>query len=239
MKSGIRIPFFILVFSAGAGLLCAIGEDTIIKGGKMELINKGQEVVFSGGVKMTQATDVLTAREMRTTQNRDKISAKGDVKLFRQVSATETWKGSGEKGAYDANSGMGTLWGGKDPAFINKTEIVSSTMTRSVDLWADQIDFFRDNKMAKAVGRAQGKTVDPQTNDQYEFWSDQAVYDGKGKVLVLTSKTRARILQTGQTSKREVFGRMITYYVDSGRMVSDGDAQAVMVDPPAADKRGK
>lgn len=203
----------------------------------MELINKGQEVVFSGGVKMTQATDVLTAREMRTTQKRDKITAKGDVKLFRQVSATETWKGSGEKGSYDAASGMGTLWGGVNPAAINKSEIVSSTMTRIIDLWGDQIDFFREIKMAKAVGRAQGKTVDPHTGEQYEFWSDQAVYDGKMKVLVLTSKTRARILQTGQTSKREVFGRTITYYVDSGRMVSDGEAQAVMVDEKNAQEK--
>jgi lipopolysaccharide export system protein LptA len=200
----------------------------------MELINKGQEVVFSGGVKMTQSTDVLTAREMRTTQNRDRITASGDVRLFRQASSTETWRGSGEKGFYDANAGLGTLWGGKDPAYINKTEVVSSTISRGVDMWGDQIDFFRESKMAKAVGRARGKTIDPETGDQYEFWSDKAVYDGKAKVLVLNSEKLSRILQTGKATKREVFGHAITYYVDSDRMVSDGEAQAVMVDDPSA-----
>lgn len=227
-----KILFAFLAATAWVSVF-ALGEDTIIKGGKMELINKGQEVVFSGGVKMTQATDVLTAREMRTTQNRDRITAKGDVRLFRQASSTETWRGSGEKGFYDANAGLGTLWGGKDPAYINKTEVVSSTITRSVDLWGDQIEFYRESKMAKAVGRARGKTRDPQTGDQYEFWAEKAVYDGKAKVLILTGEKNSRLLQTGKTTKREVFGQAITYYVDSGRMVSDGDAKAVMEDDPA------
>jgi lipopolysaccharide export system protein LptA len=210
------------------GAIAWASDDTVIKGGKMELINKGEEVVFSHGVKMEQGTDTLTANTMRTSNNRDKITADGDVRLLRKVSSTETWHGSGEKGFYDASGGMGYLLGGKKRAAIKKVEVLTSTITRVMELWGDRIDFMRESKLTKATGHVEGKTTDPKTSDEYEFTSENAVYDGKTKILVLSGERNSSVVQKGKENKRQVWGRTITYYVDSNRMVSDGSAQAVM-----------
>jgi lipopolysaccharide export system protein LptA len=49
-------------------------------------------------------------------------------------------------------------------------------------------------------------------------------------MLVLSGNEKSKVLQTGDRNKKQVVGRVITYYVDSQRMVSEGEAEAVMED---------
>src|SRR4051812_41329151 len=88
------------------------GEDTVIKGDTMELQDQGQRVLFRGGVKLTRGTDILKAHEMETNKGRDKVTATGNVELFRVLSPSEKLKGYGRKGFYDTNAGEGYLLGG-------------------------------------------------------------------------------------------------------------------------------
>ncbi|MBV9079775.1 MAG: hypothetical protein JO102_01505 [Elusimicrobia bacterium] len=207
----------------------AHGVDTTIKGGRMEILNKGGEAVFTGGVKLDRGTDEMRAEEMRTNRERDKISAKGNVSLFRQTSATETWRAYGESGFYDTKTGDGYLVGKKKQARVIRTEILSSTATRQIEILADRIDFAKEGQRATAKGLVYGKTVDPDTGDLYVFESDQADYQGDDKQIILTGADLMPLLtQTGPKETRRVTGEKIIYYIDSRRLISEGSAQAVL-----------
>src|SRR5687768_1922477 len=85
--------------------------ETQIKGGSMELLQNGESVYFKDGVELIRAGDRLTAREMKTTSSRDKISAWGNVKIYRKVKDGEIIEGFGDEGFYDTKKGTGYLIG--------------------------------------------------------------------------------------------------------------------------------
>lgn len=209
----------------------ALAIDTTIEGGRMELVNKGNTVLFTDGVKLVRGIDQLKAARMETNQNRDRVFVKGNVRLLRTVSSTETWTGNGDKGFYDTQTGAGYLEGEKDKkARVVHTEILSSTSTRIVTLYADRIDFEREKKRSTAKGRVQGDTVDPATQEKYEFWADQADFDGAANTIVLSGETQPLVVQTVKDGSRRVWGDKIVYNTETKNMLSEGNARAVFVD---------
>ncbi len=221
----IFISFFLL-FAARA-----FAVETTIKGGRMELVNKGESVVFSEGVQLDRGGDQLKAKKMKTNRDRSQIYAEGNVQLFRQVSATETWHAYGESGYYDTKAGGGYLTGPeKNKAHVIHTEIITSTSSRVVHLYAYRIDFFREVKNAFAKGAVHGSTVDPSTGEQYEFWSDEANFEGAKNTLTLTGSPQPVVIQTLATGKRTVKGDKIVYNTELKTMASEGNAEAIFED---------
>ena len=219
--------FILLLF---VGPLPAV--DTTIKGGRMEVFNQVEKVVFSGGVRMERGTDILTAQTMITNKTRDKVTAEGQVVLIRHVSDTETWKGWGETGFYDTKSGAGYLIGSKKVAHVNQTEILSSTSTRVMDIFSNRFDFLKNAKQAEATGAVYGKTIDPDTLDFYEFWSEKANYDGNKRQVILSGPVPSKLRQQVKKDVRIVKGDVITYWIDDRKLLSDGNAVSVFEDYP-------
>jgi lipopolysaccharide export system protein LptA len=223
-----KAVFFLSIALLASPLLAV---DTTIKGGRMELVNQGESVLFTNGVRLDHGTDQLKSERMRTNKTRDKVDAAGNVRLFRQVSSTETWNGFGESGFYDTKAGSGYLMGSKnDPAHLIRTEILTSTSSRVMHLYAHRIEFYREPQRTIATGQVRGSTMDPQTLDQSEFWSDQADFDGAAKAVTLTGAVQPRVRQQNGLNEKTVTGDKIVYSTESQRFLSDGHAQAVFVD---------
>ncbi len=204
--------------------------ETVIKGGQMELNDKGEVVLFKDGVRLERDGDIVDARQMKTTKKRDKINASGNVKLFRKFSATETWKAFGETGYFETQTNNGYLIGGAKGAHMIRTELLSSTRTRQMDIFATRFDFSDERGHARASGKVYAKTVDPETAAQYEFWSEEADYDEKEKQIVLSGEVQSRVLQTERKGSKTVTGDTIVYRIDTRGFTSRGRAQAVFVE---------
>lgn len=222
-----------LFVMAAALVLVAVpsvrGVDTTIKGERMELLNKGEEVLFSGGVRLDRGNDTLLARTMRTNQNRDRVNVKGDVKLTRKMSSTETWKGFGDAGFYNVTNGTGYLLGGVNRAHLIRTEVVSTAAVKTADIFADRIDFYREGQRAFAKGNVYGKLSDPVTGDVYEFRSEEAEHRGAEGCVVLTGATEKPVVtHVGQKRSKRITGKKIIYYIQSRRLVSTNNAEAVL-----------
>lgn len=225
---------FVAVLASAAFFAAPVvhGVDTTITGARMELINKGDEVLFSGGVKLDRGIDHVRSRQMRTNKTRDKVTLTGNVRLVRKASSTDTWKAFGDLGFYNTKDGTGYLIGSAKRAHVERTEILSSTMTRVTDIYADRIDFAREGQRAFAQGNVYGRTTDPQTGDVYEFHSQEAEHRGDEKRVILTGPTEKPVLtQTGKKGTRRVTGKTIIYYIDTRRLVAKNAAQAVMRQP--------
>jgi lipopolysaccharide export system protein LptA len=207
-----------------------LAVETTVKGGHMELLEKGEKVLFRDNVRMERGTDVVQANEMVTTKERDKLSARGNVRLFREVSSTETWRGRGAEGFYNTKTGEGYLVGRVEQANLIRTEVLTSTSSREINVLADRIDFERNVSQAVATGRVYTKTIDPETKNLYEFWSDRAVYDGANKMLTLSGDVQPRVKETASDGTKIITGNTITYQVERKVFVSDGDAVAVFLD---------
>ncbi len=212
-------------------LLCvtplALAVDTTIKGGKMELVDKGENIHFTGGVRLEKGTDVLIADQMTTNRNRDKVHAVDNVKLNRKMENGEEWQGFGAEGFYNNNTGDGYLLGRAKQAQIIYNQVLSSTATRRMNVWADRVDFSKSNESGLAKGHVYGRTVDPETNELYEFWSENADYNRQKGTIVLYGSPQPLVLQTLGQDRKEVRGNVITYFVQNKRIISEGLAKAV------------
>ena len=219
----------LVLLAALAG--AARAAETRITGGRMELLNKGADVIFKGNVRLERGGDLLLADEMRTTRERDKVTAIGNVRLTRTLSSTETVKAFGTRGHYNTQTGAGHLVGNRKQAHVVRYEEVSSTATRVTHLYANRIDFFRDEERALARGRASGSAEDPATGDRYEFTAPSAEYLGERRRVVL--KTEAGedlpvLVQLSEGERRVVSGETVIYDIDEQHLVTQGRAKAVL-----------
>ncbi len=208
---------------------------TTIKGEKMTLLDKGESVQFSDGVQLDRGTDRLIAARMVTNKAREKIKAFGNVKLFRKLDNGEEWRGFGAEGFYDTKTGVGFLLGKAKQAHIVYVQVLSSTATRQIDIFAEKFDFFKINDMGIASGRVYGKTVDPETGDLYEFWAEKAVYEREKGTIVLTGEPQPLVTQKIGKETKKVQGDVVTYSLNEKKFISEGRSRAVFMGDP--DKR--
>ncbi|MFN0118508.1 MAG: LptA/OstA family protein [Elusimicrobiota bacterium] len=216
--------FFIFLTST------AFSVDTTITGGEMELRDKGETVFFKGGVHLRRGNDTMKSQEMSTNKNRDQVTAVGHVQLFRKVSSTENWKGKGDQAYYETQNASGYLLSYEKRASLRRTEILSSTMTRVVDMFAKRFDFFKNNQFATANGHVYGKTIDSQSRSGYEFWSNKAEYDGGSKIITLSGWPFPKLVQKDAEKTSTLVGENILYNVETQKLVSKGNAMAVFTD---------
>jgi lipopolysaccharide transport protein LptA len=203
--------------------------ETTVKGARMELLEKGEKVVFSGGVVLKRGPDTLKADKMITNKNRDKITAKGNVRLKRQYDDGETWEGYGKKGFYNTKKGEAYLEGGLKRAHVIYTQVLSTSATRVIDMYAKRFDFYQENRKAVGTKKVYGTSVDPETKDLYEFWSDRAVYEDSEGKITLSGDKQPRVRQSQGSEEKTIRGDVIYYYVDTEKFISEGNAQAVFV----------
>lgn len=217
---------------SAAGLFAV---ETTIKGRRMDIIEKGQAVVFKGDVRLIRGGDLLTANEMRTTRARDSVTAVGNVRLFRRLSSTETVTAYGRSAFYETRTGAGHLEGNGKQARIIHSAVLSSTMTRRIEIRADRVDFFREGQRAIARGQVTGETTDPATKELYEFASPEAEYQGENRSIILRTGGGRRpagrpvLTQTLGEERKTITGDRITYHLDDERLISEGGARAVLV----------
>lgn len=205
-------------------------EDTTITGGRMELLDKGERVIFKGGVTLERGGDVLKAREMTTNKRRDKVVAVGDVQLFRRVSSTETFRAFGDRGRYDTNLGQGQLEGKSKPAHLVHTVVASTAGARIVHIYASTIDFSNKDQKAVARGAVRGSTTDPETKEEYKFWSETAEWEGQQRKVTLSGTPLPLVKQTAGTESKTITGQRIVYFIDGKQVISEGSAKAVFLD---------
>jgi lipopolysaccharide export system protein LptA len=228
----------IFMFMCALSVVSARAVDTTISGGRMELLNKGDKVLFTGGVELNRGADKVLANKMTTNKKRDRVRVEGNVRLYRKISSTETWEGTGASGFYNTVHGSGYLEGAKGvKAHIVHTEILSSTSTRIVHIYADRIDFSRAPQSATATGRVEGKTVDPQTGDHFDFWAEHAFFDGTTKELTLDGTPQPVVIQTLVDGRRVLKGDKIVYFNETQHMTSEGNAEAVFEDAKGEKKQ--
>ena len=244
------------LIAAGAVALAAAawGAETRIRGGTMELQQKGEIVVFRNGVVLEREGDRLKADWMRTTRRRDRIEARGDVALFRRMSSTQTVEGFGQTGLYDTRTGASWLKGNRlparadgsrsdrrgqagRPARLVYTEILSSTSTRVLRLRADRFDFFEKEERATGSGEVYGETKDPETGALYEFWSETAEFFQAESKIVLSGTPAPKVRRTLKDKIETVNGNVITYHIDERRFLADGAARAHLVEDKSAGTR--
>jgi len=227
MRIEARAWFFgILCMLPGSGLMAI---ETTIKGGSMELIQNGEWVHFKGGVELERDHDRLVAQEMKTTKERDQITAWGKVRLFRKMTESETLQGFGHKGFYSTKKGSGYLLGARERAEIHYQQILPQKVVRDLYVFANQIDFVEEKTRAVAKGNVYGKTRDPETKEFYEFWADKADYFGDEKKIILTGETKPIIQQTLGADRKEITGEVLTYFMDSRKIVAERKAEAVHI----------
>lgn len=228
-RAAVRRAVCLALISLGATVSYAV--DTTIKGGRMELLDKGTTILFKGGVTLHRGEDVLKANEMKTTNRRDKVEATGNVRLLRTLARGETVRATGRRGFYDTKTGEGYLVSeGEKQAHVIYRDVSISTSPRRVDIFADRIDFARAANEGVATGDVKGDTTDPATGEKVYFWADKAVYRLGDRQIVLTGATQPRVQQHTAAGKRQISGETIIYYIDSRRMIADGDAEAWFVE---------
>jgi lipopolysaccharide export system protein LptA len=227
----------LLVIGYMSGSLYA--TDTVIKGDTMEVQDRGEKVIFLGHVILDKGADRIWADRMETNKGRDKVFANGNVKLLRHMSSTETINAFGREGMYDTHSGAGFILGQKEQSHVIYSQVLSSTLTRTVDILADRFDFSRATATGTATGNVYGTTFDPETKDLYKFWSDIAVYDNVEKTIHLTGKVQPHTEQQNTGIERHMHGNEITYFYESKKFISKGDAMAVIIKTSTSTAKAK
>lgn len=221
------VPIFFIAASA-------IAVETTIKGRRMDILEKGEAVVFTGDVRLVRGDDILTANEMRTTRTRDSVTATGNVRLYRRMSSTESLTAYGQRAFYETSTGGGYLVGNHKQARVVHAAVLSSTMTREMEIRADRIDFYREGQRALAKGKVTGETLDPQTRNYYEFASPEAEYRGDAREIVLRADNvtspgnKPIVVQLTAEERRTLTGDSITYHLEGERLESVGGSKAVI-----------
>jgi lipopolysaccharide export system protein LptA len=225
----------------------ASAPKTVITGGRMNLLRKGDAVEFVGGVTLVRGKDRLAAERMVSEEKRGLVKAWGDVRLRRDMPAEGVrWEAWADEGAYDTRASSGTLRGKKRAVRVKRSPLVARSTEPVVYLEAERMTFFQAKSPA-APGEAspdQAASVEawervylrydetvPEAR-RTEVWADRASYDGVTGELrfwngaAAAKFPRARQEQGGQA--REVSGKVISFFAREERLSVEQNVQAVV-----------
>jgi hypothetical protein len=201
---------FLSLLVPAAGLLAADAPKTIVKGRKMEIIQRGETVAFSRGVTLTRGNDFMSADRMIDHKKTGITEAWGNVYLRRQDPArgarSEAW---GDEGTYDSNQTSGTLRGN---VFA---EIRESTPTeRLTRAWAGFLSF--DSKSGALRLKRAPATSGPRARFQPPWPAGVA------------PRPRVVVEETG--GRRDLWGDLITFFETDNRVDATGSVRAYWED---------
>ena len=212
--------------------------ETTISGNTMELVDRGESVLFKGDVKLERGTDVIKADWMQTSKYKDKINAKGQVELQRFMPDGEKIKAFGDTAFFNSKSGEGYILGSrKKLSHVIYTQVVSSTASKTLDMYAKRFDFSENATTGTASGTVYGKSPDEESGMPYEFWSDQADLDNQSKSIRLTGIVQPKVKQAFPGGNRTITGDTIVYSYEAKKFQAQGRAQAVFVEIKKAESK--
>ena len=120
--------------------------------------------------------------------------------------------------------------GKKTQARLVYANVISTSTKKSIDIVANRFDFTKDSTVIIGTGKVYGQTLDPETGDKYEFWSEKADYRGADKMIILTGTPPPFVQQMNGDLKRTIRGNTITYHLDTKVFLADGQSEAVFID---------
>lgn len=229
---------------------------TVITSKKVQVLQRGRAVEFTGDVTLTREGDRLTADRVVTEEGNTVARAWGHVALSRNSPVENlTWEAWGDEAAYDTSNSSGTLWGVTAPARAARAMILADGKKEvRFQLEAQRITFFQDRSggvaessaplsMADAGGgvfiRSEESAPRPRRT---ELWSGRAVFDGREGRLTLengfrpppgfsntmppSESDRPFCRQTVGREIRDVSGEVMTYRPSTRRLVVERNAMA-------------
>jgi lipopolysaccharide export system protein LptA len=205
-----RRAFFLLALAALTGPAAGAEKEapkTVIKGARMEVLQKGEVTEFRGGVTLTRGSDFMSADRMVSREKEGVTRAWGNVYLRRRDPERGVlWEAWSDDGVYDTNLSSGTLWGN---VFMEVAE--STPSTRVTRVWADRVErdplagSLRFTGAHAGRGKRGTKLMPP--------WPDGA-------------RPRPRVFQKAEDGEsRELAGETVVYYEDGGRLIAQGDVR--------------
>lgn len=178
---------------------------TVIKGGRMDVLKKGEITEFRGGVTLTRGNDFMSADRMVSREKEGVTHAWGNVYLRRKDPErkvlTEAWS---EEAIYDTNISSGTLWGN---VFMEISE--STPIQRVTRVWADRAERNPIEGSLRFTGAHGGRGSRARL---MPAWPRGAA-------------PRPRVVQKDDEESRDMAGWTVTYLEEGGRVIAEGDVR--------------
>lgn len=233
-------------------------EKAVITSQKVQVLDRGRRVEFTGNVVLVRGRDRLTADRMVTEEGSDLSRAWGRVVLQREEPGA-LWEATGDSAAYDTGFSSGTLWGGAVPArAVRRGLSASEGGDPLLTLWAGVLTFFEATPATSTAAvpmaearegvylRAEESVPRPRRT---EVWADRAVFDGREDRLAVEGAPRTLAVdipsapagsdrpyarQAVGKDVREVSGDRMTYRPGDRRLRVEQRVQARVVFEDAA-----
>lgn len=231
---------------------------TVITGARMNLIQKGAAVEFTGGVTMQRGPDLLKADRMVSDEKNGLTQAWGRVYLRRDdPAAGARWEAWSEEAQYAKNLSSGTLWGKKEPARVLRKPL--SGEGEQLEMRGYRITFYEAAPVAPSTSPAQVVEAEkrvyvrmeeepekegPPSARVTEIWAGRCEYDGRLSSTTFTggygdpapeSAIAGRdpafplARQREDGDVRELTGESVTYMLDERRLLAEGNVRAVIL----------
>lgn len=180
-------------------------KKAVITGDKMEILNRGQIVEYTGNVKLTHEKNVLAADFMRSDEKNNFVDAEGNVQYILQtdtVTQTEIYSG---KANYDVNNSSGKFWVSPRMVRSNVSEPGSG-----IQLNAEVISFYpqgtenviyADKNISFKINTDTDSKIDVYANN-FIYYTDQGVghlKDNPKLVHTLVSAPTDQLILTSET----------------------------------------
>ena len=116
--------------------ICAGQDSPVLTGKKMEVLKKGEQVIFSDGAEIKQGTTKIFAETIIHNRPDNLVEIKDNVRIHYILKSSATIDISGASGSYQLDEKSGRLLG--SPGLI---EYLAVNSTEVVKLQCRQIDF--------------------------------------------------------------------------------------------------
>lgn len=205
---------FISVLAFAAAWAADEGLKTHITGGAMDIRKGGDEIVFTNGAVITRGDSVLKADRVVQDKKNGAVEAFGGVNFRMYTSEHELLLGKGERARYNSEMSVGQLSGGRA-----KLDYFVKKATAPVEMEADTIDF--DRVKEEILG--QGDVVIITSSGTAT--APRALFEQKGKRMVLTGGERQATLVYGQQSSKDkgkYWADKITFMMNEQKILLEG-----------------
>jgi hypothetical protein len=183
---------------------------TVIKGARMDVLQKGEITEFKGGVTLTRGNDFMSADRMVSHDKAGFTQAWGHVYMRRRDPARGVlWEAWSDRGVYDTNVSSGTLWG---DVFMEVRE--STPSARLTRVWADRAERDPARGSLRFTGAHSGRGPRARSAPP---WPPEV-------------SPRPRVLQAEGPETRDLAGETVTYFETDGRVVAEGGVRAAWDD---------
>jgi len=214
---------------------------TIITGNRMEVLEKGDVLIFEGNVRVRRGTDELRANIVKSYEKEYRIEAYGKVKLERYTREGEKWEIWGDRGIWSKIVSSGTIWGDQKQVRILRTLRDNPDDKLKIKAWRLDIREKSISTISEGTFRATAwrnvyivhhrltETGKNKKIEETKTWSRKCHFEGD--LVTLTGGfggKMPRVLQIVSGEKRYLTGERIIYDVSKKSLVAEGQAKMAM-----------